>query len=79
MQHQKKHQGRESQAIKNNQQQRISEQHKKGKRTKKENHWEIVMGEEEYVDKGAVNPTKQKWLKRMWNKHIEMSWGFVLE
>ena len=63
----------------NKKQQKIKGQQKKGKRTKKENHWEIVMGEEEYVDKGAVNPTKQKWLKIMWNYHVEGAWMFVIE
>ena len=40
----------------NNQQQKINGQQKKGKITKKENHWAIVMWEEEYMDEGGVNP-----------------------
>ena len=31
------------------------------------------------MDEGAVNPTKHKLLKNMWNKHVEESWRFVLE
>ena len=41
------------------QQQKINGKHKKGKITKKENYWAIVMREEEYMDEGAVNPTEQ--------------------
>ena len=33
---------------------------KKVNRKKKENPWAIVMWEEEYMDEGAVKPTKQK-------------------
>ena len=61
------------------QQQKINGQQKKGNRKEKENHWEIVMWEEEYMDKGAVNLSKQKLLKSMWNKHVEGACRFVLE
>ena len=61
------------------QQQKINGQQKKGSITKKENHWAIVMWEEEYTNEGAVNPTKQRLLKCMWNKHVEGAWTFVLE
>ena len=63
----------------NNQQQKINGQQKKVTRTKKENHWEIVMCYEEYMDEGDVNPTKQNLLKSMCNKHVEGTWIFVLQ
>ena len=47
------------------QQQKIKRQKKKGRIIKKEKHWVIVMWEEEYMDEGTVNPTKQKLLKSM--------------
>ena len=31
------------------------------------------------MDEGVVNPTKQKWLKIMWNNHVEGAWMFVIE
>ena len=37
------------------------------------------MWEEEYMGKGAVNPTEQNLLKRMRNKHVEGAWRFFLE
>ena len=49
------------------------EKQKRGNITKKENHRVIVMWEEEYMEKGAVNPTKKKLLKSMWNKHVEVA------
>ena len=63
----------------NRQQQKINGQRRKRKRTKKENHCKIVMWEKEYMDEVAVNPTKQKLLKSMWNNHVEGDWRFVLE
>ena len=55
------------------QHQKKSGQQKRGKRTKKKCFWAIVMWEEEYTDVGAVNPTKKKLLKSMWNKHVEVA------
>ena len=76
--HQKKHTGRESQSNKKE----VTTENKwatlKSKYNKERNHWEIVMWDEEYMDKGAVNPTKQKWLKIMWNNHVEGSCRFFL-
>ena len=44
------------------QQQKINGQQKKGRRTKKENHWEIVIWEEEYMEEGGVKPkNKNHW------------------
>ena len=37
------------------------------------------MWEEEYMDESAVNPTKKKMLKSLWDKHVEGAWMFVLE
>ena len=37
------------------------------------------MWEEEYTEKGAMNPKNPKLLKRMWKKHVEGSWRFVVE
>ena len=42
------------------QRQKINMKPKKGKIKKKGNHWEILIWGDEYMDKGNVNPTKQK-------------------
>ena len=42
----------------------------KKERKQRKKHWENVTLEEEYMDEGGVNPTKQKLFKIKWDKHI---------